>query len=116
MGVDANALLTKDGLQVTDMLYVLEEQPHVTGVNMTHSSIEDFVHINFKWHGEQRNMSVFFNGSCSGDYRTVYPKPAIFCSIGKWGFSDAIIVFLVEEFGGFYRLNDCTDEWSKYNA
>lgn len=114
MGVDSKAVLTKEGLSPLDVMDFLEKLDYVTKVNITPSGLEDFCRINFDWLEEQRNLAVFYNSSCQCDYEHIWPYPAIYVSFGCWGFSDAIIMALVKEFGGFYQMNDCQDEWTKY--
>lgn len=115
MGVSAQALLTTNPspLEVMDFL---NKEFHVTDVNLTPSSIEAFVHINFKWSGEQRNMSVFYNGSCKCDYEHLHPMDSVYCSVGAWGFSEAIVYTLAKKFGGLYCFNDSEGDWIKYEG
>ena len=110
MGVDANGLLTSNPSPI-EIMDFLEGLDYVKNTNITPTSVSKFVYVNFTWFGEQRNMAVFYDGKCKCDYETIWPHDAAFVSIGKWGMSHAIIMSLVNKFGGFYRLNDCTDEW-----
>ena len=113
MGVCANGLLTSNPtpLEIMDFLNSLD---YVAKVSVTPTYGSNFVHINFDWHGESRNMSCFYDGECKCDYETTWPHNSAFVSVSNWGMSDAIIMCLVNQFGGFYRLNDCADDWTKH--
>lgn len=113
MGVNSKAVLTKNGLSPLEVMDFLNKLDHVSQVSIT-PALKDFCRINFTWSGEARNLAVFYNGDCHCDYGHIWPYPAIYVSFGCWGFSDAIIMALVKEFGGFYQMNDCQDEWTKY--
>ncbi|MCP3656850.1 MAG: hypothetical protein GY766_18475 [Herbaspirillum sp.] len=117
MGVDAKAILTSNPSPIQVMRF-LNELDHVTKVSITptYSTAGNFVYVNATWHKEDRNIACFYDGECKCDYETVFPHNACYVSIGKWGMSDAVIMALVKEFGGFYMLNDCTDEWKEYVA
>ena len=112
MGVDANAILTgtKDPIEVLNFLH---NHFSVTDARITPTPSEDFVWLRFTYAGESRQLAVFYNGSGYGDYQHIYPFEALYVILGHWGFSDAIIVALTEEFGGFYRLNDFDGGWHK---
>ena len=108
MGVDAKCILKET--MPTKIAEYLHSLPHVEKVKMA-PAMNDFWWIIFYWHGEKRCMAIFFNGNCKSDYESVYPHDACYCSIGKWGMSDAIVISLAKHFGGFYQLEDTTDQW-----
>ncbi len=115
MGVDANVLLTGD-VSVLDLAHFIRSCDSSSKVNIEPTSVEKMVVLNFTWKGEQRHMYVHYDGSCSRDYQDIYPhEDGVLISVGCWGFSDVIMMTIVSHFGGFYRLNDCQDEWSKWS-
>lgn len=111
MGVDAKAVLTgvSDPIRIASYL---EKTMYAKNVRIQISGMDDFCYIIFNWKGEDRQLSVFYNGNCKCDYQMIYPHNAVYVSLGKWGMSDAIIMTLANKFGGFYCLDDCADEWS----
>jgi hypothetical protein len=115
MGVDAKAVL-KSAKSPLDIMWFLEGLDHVKDVCIrpSYSRSDDFVYIDMKWHGEQRHIACFYNGSCKSDYDQIWAHDACYISIRNFGFSDAIILAFVEKFGGFYMLNDCVDDWMEY--
>lgn len=114
MGVDAKAVLTSNPPPI-DIMNFLNGLDCVSNVYISPTTMDGFIWLNFCWKGEARHMSVFFNNLCMTDYEDITPLPSAYCSIGAWGFSDAIIVKLTKHFGGFYTLNDCKDEWTQIN-
>ena len=117
MGIDAKAVL-KNASGPLDIMKHLNEMPHVKDVSIrpSYPGAGHFVYIDMKWHGEQRHVACFYDGECKCDYETIWPHNACYISIRKFGFSDAIIMAIVKQYGGFYMLNDCTDEWSEFTG
>jgi hypothetical protein len=115
MGIDAKAVL-KTAKGPLDIMWWLNSLEHVRDVSVkpSYQNGDGFVYIDLKWHGEQRHIACFHDGKCKCDYESIWPHDACFISISAFGFSDAIIMSLVKKFGGFYQINDCTDDWSEY--
>ena len=63
---------------------------------------------------EQRQMSVFTDGSCKCDYEKVTSYPATILSLGRHGHCAEIIGAMVRHFGGWIRDEaKGDDEWQK---
>jgi hypothetical protein len=113
MGISTNALLRIAPTALEIMLF-LDSLPEVKSVNITPTGVEpDFLYCNFTWGKEIRNLGMFLNGNCSGDYSEFYTRPATFVTMGCWGASEVIARRLVKQFGGWIKVNDCTDDWTR---
>lgn len=87
---------------------------YCTGSFLSNLSV---ISIDFKI-GEKRSLHIF--PDCFSDYNDVYDGDKIIFSIGCWGKNEEIIKVVCEaikKFGDvYYCLNDCTDDFVKYNV
>jgi len=110
MGIDTQALLT-DAPSALDLLHWADEKYLMA--TLRPSGVENLYHINFKDGEDSRMLSVFVNNSVASDYKGLYTGDATFVSMGCWGNSEVIARKLVASFGGWLRVNDCEDEWTR---
>ena len=122
MGVDTKGLI--DGYliweEVADAIqrtYDLEELP------VMHSTYTpSYVKLTFPQKSkpgrrdDNRSMSVFLDGYCSGDYPEVTSQPCTLVSLGWGGDSEEIIGSLVGELGGWFMAQDSDGEWVRMDA
>lgn len=97
---------------VMDIFEVLRKNNKVENLRVMPTSMKDYVQICFDWAGDsgERNLSVFFNGSCRCDYEGVTGEPHTMISFGYWGSAVEIMETILEELGGFIQVNDCGPE------
>jgi len=85
--------------------------------NGVNTSTYDFLSfkITFTVNGEKRIL--FITHTCSNDYQDIYEGEKIIFSLGCWGMSEEIMLFLsevVKEFGDVYfTKNNSTDDFEK---
>lgn len=123
MGVDTKGItkVSVNPLDIAQFLYSmtsisLEDRragktPTVSGISI-HPTFEDKFHqITFKYKGEDRMISVFWDGNCKNDYADVTSDSVTLLSLGCWGSSEEIIRVILDHFGGgWIDVNDCDEE------
>ena len=103
MGVNTTAILRK-GLTIEEIEKAISKK--YTDVEVTPSSVLNFMYVMFKDGKDKRQLAISFSNSCERDNGI----SGVWCSLGMWGNSFEIVRYLCETFGGYIDENDCDDE------
>jgi hypothetical protein len=103
MGVDTKAIIRK-GETVTDLKEAIEKKYSDVDVHSTRENW--FFNICFNDGKDKRSMYVSYSGSCLSDYGI----DGIWLSLGCYGNSVEIMLYLCETFGGYLDENDCDED------
>lgn len=103
MGISTQIIIRKD-VSLSQIKEVLENK--FGEVTVFTTNCNDYFQLCFKDGNEGRQLSVFFGDVAFHDYKI----DGILCSLGYWGNSKDICMFLLNNFGGYLRENDCDDK------
>jgi len=111
MGVDTRALLKTNPDPITLMNWA--DLQGYTEVSLTPARVGGFVWLNFMDKNDSRRVAVFYDNACRGDWEDFYAGDATYISMGCWGNSERIVRSMVRDFGGWFMVNDCEDDWTR---